>query len=166
MHLRPVLLLATLFALATTVLADLTLTVPNATTFVAAGGSLPIAWTYSGPMPPNPATISVELVDNSKKLFTGPLALFSNLVTPSGGASWTVPKLGFVGNSFSIVLLANVDGQATIFAQGPTFSIQPEGSIAPATAAVSNGQNSSSRARWCWAGKIVIVVATMFLVLM
>ncbi|KAI1288939.1 hypothetical protein EDD11_009526 [Mortierella claussenii] len=45
-------------------MADLSITAPNATSFVVAGGSLNVAWDYTGSMPPTPATISVELVDN------------------------------------------------------------------------------------------------------
>ncbi|KAF9899671.1 hypothetical protein EC991_008453 [Linnemannia zychae] len=123
----PLLIATTLLALISTVFADLVVTSPNATSFIVAGGQLPIAWTYTGPQPVTPATISVELVDNSKTLFTGPLALFSNLATSSGGASWSVPKLGFAGANFSVILIANVNSQATIFAQGPAFSIMPEG---------------------------------------
>ncbi|KAF9921720.1 hypothetical protein FBU30_008207, partial [Linnemannia zychae] len=57
-------LVATLLVLATNASADLVITSPNETSFIVSDGQLPIAWTYSGPMPPNPATISVELVDN------------------------------------------------------------------------------------------------------
>ncbi|KAF9966705.1 hypothetical protein BGZ73_000888, partial [Actinomortierella ambigua] len=103
---------------------DLTLTQPNATTFITAGTQLPIAWTYTGTYP---ATISVELVDNSKQLFNGPLALFSNLVTTSGKTTWTIPKIGFVGDNFSIILIANTGGAAVMYAQGEKFSIKPEG---------------------------------------
>ncbi|KAF8926142.1 hypothetical protein BGZ52_006019 [Haplosporangium bisporale] len=105
-------------------MADLSITAPNTTSFVRAGGQLPISWSFSGSYP---ATISIELVDNSKQLFTGPLALFSNLQTTSGLASWTIPKLGFVGDKFSLILVANIGGTATILAQGPEFSIKAEG---------------------------------------
>ena len=66
-------------------------------------------------------------LDQSRTLFTGPLALLSNVATSLGGSSWLVPKLGFVGSNFSVVLVANVNSQATLFAQGHAFSILPEG---------------------------------------
>ncbi|KAF9570193.1 hypothetical protein EC968_002072 [Mortierella alpina] len=139
MHVSTVLFLATLFALATPALADLTITAPVATSFVTAGSLLSIKWTYSGAQPP------------SKKLFTGPLALFSNLPTTAGAASWLIPKLGFVGNDFSIVLVANVNNQATMYAQGPTFAIHPEGTPPPADQSGDNGggqQSSANRVGW------------------
>ncbi|KAG0249147.1 hypothetical protein DFQ27_000329, partial [Actinomortierella ambigua] len=103
---------------------DLVLTQPNATSFLTAGSQIPITWTYTGTYP---ATISVELVDNSKQLFTGPLALFSNLVTTSGNVVWQTPKVGFVGDNFSIILVANSGGTAVMYAQGEKFSIKPDG---------------------------------------
>ncbi|KAG0252239.1 hypothetical protein BG011_007098, partial [Mortierella polycephala] len=124
-----ILFLATLLALATTVLGDLALTAPIATTFVTAGGQLPITWTYSGPQPPDPSAISVEIVDNSNKLFLGPLALFSGVDTVTSKVLWTVPKLGFVGNNFTVILVAKVNEQAVIFAASPVFSIKEEGAI-------------------------------------
>ncbi|KAG0023064.1 hypothetical protein BGZ81_008264 [Podila clonocystis] len=124
MHFTPALFFSAILALASSVMADLSIIAPNTTSFVRAGGQLPISWSFSGTYPP---TISIELVDNSKQLFTGPLALFSNLQTTSGSASWTIPKLGFVGDKFSIILIANIGGTATILAEGPAFSIKPEG---------------------------------------
>ncbi|KAG0212256.1 hypothetical protein BGX28_006609 [Mortierella sp. GBA30] len=148
-------------------IADLTVTAPTATSFVTAGGTLNIAWTYSGQQPPVPPTISVELVDNSKKLFTGPLALFSNLPTSAGSASWPIPKLGFVGSSFSVILVANTNNVATIYAQGPTFSIQPEGTPAPANPSGGDGSNgahgSATMLRWNMTGQAIAIVAAIAL---
>jgi len=76
---------------------------------------------------PTNGPISVSSKSQSKQLFTGPLALFSNLQTISGSASWTIPKLGFVGDKFSVILVANIGGTATILAEGPAFSIKAEG---------------------------------------
>jgi hypothetical protein len=45
-------------------IADLVVTSPNETSFIVAGSTLPITWTYSGVQSPFPPTISVELVDN------------------------------------------------------------------------------------------------------
>ncbi|KAG9320356.1 hypothetical protein KVV02_002089 [Mortierella alpina] len=160
MHVSPVLFLATLLALATSVLADLTITAPAATSFVTAGSLLSITWTYSGVQPPVPPTISVEL---SKKLFTGPLALFSNLPTTAGTASWPIPKLGFVGNDFSIVLVANVNNQATMYAQGPTFAIRPEGTPPPADQSGGSGggqHSSANRLGWRVVGQGAATAAT------
>ncbi|KAG0308556.1 hypothetical protein BGZ97_013345 [Linnemannia gamsii] len=165
----PLLVIATFLAFVSTALADLVVTSPNATTFVVSGGQLPIAWSYSGPQPPSPATISVELIDNSKKLFTGPLALFSNLATASGSASWSVPKLGYVGANFSVLLIANVNGQATLFAQGPAFSIMPEGTAPPASPETTKPSASASGGatpRWKWAGKGVLALTTTFVVIL
>ncbi|KAF9152737.1 hypothetical protein BG015_004792 [Linnemannia schmuckeri] len=162
----PLLVVATLLALISTAFADLVVTSPNATSFIVAGGQLPIAWSYSGPQPPSPATISVELVDNSKTLFTGPLALFSNLATASGGASWPVPKLGFAGANFSVLLIANVNNQATLFAQGPAFSIMPEGTAAPVNAGTTKPSSIAAVSRWEWTGKGVLALTTALLVLM
>ncbi|KAG0092578.1 hypothetical protein BGZ92_009373 [Podila epicladia] len=141
MHFTPALFFAAILALASSVVADLSIIAPNTTSFVRAGGQLPISWSFSGTYPP---TISIELVDNSKQLFTGPLALFSNLQTTSGSASWTIPKLGFVGDKFSIILIANIGGTATILAEGPAFSIKPEGTPAPTTAPGTDHNSSSS----------------------
>ncbi|KAF9182150.1 hypothetical protein BGZ51_004899 [Haplosporangium sp. Z 767] len=128
------LFLATLLALATTALAgELTLTSPIATTFATATGELPITWTYSGEQPTDPPAISVELVDNSKKLFSGPLALFSGVNTVKSKVVWSVPKMGFVGNNFTILLVAKVNEQAVVFAQSPVFSIKEEGTLPPPT---------------------------------
>ncbi|KAK3834945.1 MAG: hypothetical protein J3R72DRAFT_451859 [Linnemannia gamsii] len=164
----PLLIATTLLALVSTVFADLTITSPNATTFVVAGGSLPITWTYTGPQPPAPPTISVELVDNSRTLFTGPLALFSNLATASGGAIWSVPKLGYAGANFSISLIANVNNQATLYAQGPAFSIMPEGTAAPVSPSQPKGATPSSATatKWEWATKSTLVLASSLLVWM
>ncbi|KAK3816764.1 MAG: hypothetical protein JOS17DRAFT_820640 [Linnemannia elongata] len=160
----PLLVVATLLALVSTTFADLVVTSPNTSTFIVAGGQLPITWSYSGPQPVSPATISVELVDNSKTLFTGPLALFSNLATASGGASWSVPKLGFAGANFSVLLIANINNQATIFAQGPAFSIMPEGTAAPANTGTNKPTSASAAgSRWEWAGKgVLALVSTLF----
>ncbi|KAF9137286.1 hypothetical protein BGX30_010382 [Mortierella sp. GBA39] len=171
MHTFSLLLVAaTLLAFVSTAFADLVVTSPSATSFIVAGGQLPIAWSYSGPQPPSPATISVELVDNSKALFTGPLALFSNLATASGSVSWSVPKLGFAGANFSVLLIANVNNQATIFAQGPAFSIMPEGTAPPAANTTTGTTNPSSAAaavsRWEWAGKGVLALTSTLLVWM
>ncbi|CAO3568562.1 unnamed protein product [Mortierella alpina] len=156
MHVSPVLLLATLLTLAVSVLADLTITAPAATSFVTAGSLLSITWTYSGVQPPVPPT--------SKKLFTGPLALFSNLPTTAGAASWPIPKLGFVGNDFSIVLVANVNNQATLYAQGPTFAIRPEGTPPPADqsggSGGSNSPSSANRLSWGVVGQGAATVVT------
>ncbi|OAQ31302.1 hypothetical protein K457DRAFT_124305 [Linnemannia elongata AG-77] len=163
----PLLVVATLLALVSTAFADLVVTSPNTSSFVVAGGQLPIAWSYSGPQPPSPATISVELVDNSKALFTGPLALFSNLATSSGGASWSVPKLGFAGANFSVLLIANVNNQATIFAQGPAFSIMPEGTAPPASTGTTTPTSAAAAvSRWEWAGKGVLALTSTVLVWM
>ncbi|KAG0253937.1 hypothetical protein BGZ95_006173 [Linnemannia exigua] len=164
----PLLIAATFLALVSTVVADLTITSPNATSFIVAGGQLPIAWTYTGPQPPTPPTISVELVDNSRTLFTGPLALFSNLATASGGATWNVPKLGYAGANFSIILVANVNSQATLYAQGPAFSIMPEGTAAPVSPSQPKGTTPSaaSATRWEWAGKSTLVLVSSLLVWM
>ncbi|KAG0215699.1 hypothetical protein BGX33_000929 [Mortierella sp. NVP41] len=156
----PLLIVVTFLALVSTAFADLALTSPNSTTFIVAGGELPIAWTYSGPQPPSPPTISVELVDNTKALFTGPLALFSNLATSSGGASWSVPKLGFAGANFSIVLVANVNNQATLFAQGPAFSIMPLGTAAPEAQVTPKNSAATVASRWARAGKGTLAVAS------
>ncbi|KAG0348020.1 hypothetical protein BG004_006314 [Podila humilis] len=121
-------------------MADLVLTSPNASSFVRAGEQLPIAWTYSGSYPP---TISIELVDNSKQLFTGPLALFSNLPTTSGSASWPIPKLGYVSDNVSIILIANIAGTAVILAEGPKFSIKPENAVRPPAEATASSGSSS-----------------------
>ncbi|KAF9112044.1 hypothetical protein BGX27_004063 [Mortierella sp. AM989] len=157
-------------------MANLTITAPNATSFLTAGSSLPIVWAYSGPMPPNPPTISIELVDNascsdlircydeSKKLFTGPWALFSNLLTTSGSASWAIPKLGFIGNSFSIILVANINNQATILAQGPSFSILPEGTAAPVTQTVA--QSNAVTTRWSLADQTAVAASALLVYLM
>ncbi|KAF9290802.1 hypothetical protein BGZ68_006036 [Mortierella alpina] len=154
MHVSHVLFLATLLALATTVLADLTITAPVASSFVTAGGILSIKWTYSGTQPP------------SKKLFTGPLALFSNLPTTAGTASWPIPKLGFVGNDFSIVLVANVNNQATMYAQGPTFAIHPEGTPPPAdqSGGSGGGKSHASRLDWGMVGQCAATAATSALI--
>ncbi|KAG0328564.1 hypothetical protein BGZ99_005043 [Dissophora globulifera] len=150
-------------------MADLTLTSPNATSFVVAGGELSIYWTYSGVQPPSPSTISVELVDNSKKLFTGPLALFANLATTSGKASWSIPKLGYTGSSFSVILVANINGEATIFAQGPSFAILPEGTVNNATPAAQEPvvhSGATMTARWSLAGQAAVAAAGMATFLM
>ncbi|KAG0053521.1 hypothetical protein BGZ83_000938 [Gryganskiella cystojenkinii] len=168
MHSSSLLLcLATLFAIASTALADLTLTAPNATSFVTAGGSLSIAWTYSGALPPSPPTISVELVDNTKKLFTGPLALFSNLVTTSGSTTWSVPKLGFIGGNFSVILVANTASQATVYAVGPSFAILPEGTT-PTPSQQSPGRNAGvilGSSHWELLTKSMVVLSAVVLVL-
>ncbi|KAF9959491.1 hypothetical protein BGZ72_009543 [Mortierella alpina] len=164
MHTSPVVFLATLLALATSVFADLTITAPVATSFVTAGSILSITWTYSGAQPPFPPTISVEL---SKKLFTGPLALFSNLPTTAGAASWPIPKLGYVGANFSIVLVANVNNQATLYAQGPTFAIHPEGTPPPADQSGGGGQQSSAdRFSWGVVGQSAATAAISALIWM
>ncbi|KAF8933558.1 hypothetical protein BGZ47_010823 [Haplosporangium gracile] len=165
-HSSPLLVIATLLALVSTAFADLVVTSPNASSFIVAGGQLPITWSYSGPQPPSPATISVELVDNSKILFTGPLALFSNLATASGGASWSVPKLGFAGANFSVLLIANVNSQATLFAQGPAFSIMPEGTVAPVNTGTTKPSSIATVSRWEWASKGVLALTTTLLALM
>ncbi|KAF9439106.1 hypothetical protein BGZ76_011344 [Entomortierella beljakovae] len=149
--------MATIFAMLSTATADLTLTAPNASSFVTSGGLLPIAWTYSGPIPPNPPTISIEL---SRVLFNGPLALFSNLQTTSGGASWAIPKLGFVGTNFSIILVANVNNVATIYSQGPSFTILPEGTLVPVTQS-SNHNSSSSSSRWLVSGLLAVIAPSV-----
>ncbi|GJJ68946.1 hypothetical protein EMPS_01292 [Entomortierella parvispora] len=165
------LVLATLLAIASTAMADLQLTAPNSTSFVTAGGSLQIAWTYSGATPASPPTISVELVDNNKKLFTGPLALFSNLATTSGMATWSVPKLGFVGGNFSVILVANIASQATIYAIGPSFAIQPEGTAADqqpgSGSAHANGTSTAtiSTAQWRHMGKGMVLLSVIVLVI-
>ncbi|KAF9217384.1 hypothetical protein BGZ59_004694 [Podila verticillata] len=155
MHFPPALFFAAVLALASSVMADLSITAPNTTSFVRAGGQLPISWSFSGSYP---ATISIELVDNSKQLFTGPLALFSNLQTTSGLASWTIPKLGFVGDKFSLILVANIGGTATILAQGPEFSIKAEGTPAPAAAPGTSPSSSNSNS---WSLLAKAVFATM-----
>ncbi|KAF9318906.1 hypothetical protein BG003_010322 [Podila horticola] len=157
MHFTPTLFFAAILALASSVMADLSIIAPNTSSFVRAGGLLPISWSFSGTYPP---TISIELVDNSKQLFTGPLALFSNLQTTSGSASWTIPKLGFVGDKFSIILVANIGGTATILAEGPAFSIKAEGTPAPPTAP-ETGHSSSSSNSWSLCAKVVF--ATMLI---
>ncbi|KAG0287241.1 hypothetical protein BGZ96_008809 [Linnemannia gamsii] len=165
----PLLVVATFLAFVSSAFADLTVTSPNATTFVVAGGQLPIAWSYSGPQPPFPATISVELADNSKALFNGPLALFSNLATSSGSILWSVPKLGYAGANFSVLLIANINGQATTFAQGPAFSIMPQGTEPPAntsTAQPTPATAGGAVSRGERVGKGVLALTTTFLVIL
>ncbi|KAG0371376.1 hypothetical protein BGZ54_000003 [Gamsiella multidivaricata] len=114
-------------------------------------------------------SLAKNKIDQSKKLFTGPLALFSNLMTTAGKANWTVPKLGFVGDSFSIILVANVNNEATIFAQGSTFSIQPEGTVnkdaSPAVQATGS-YNAGARAEWSVGVQAAVVIEAMLLLIM
>ncbi|KAF8937839.1 hypothetical protein BGZ58_002047 [Dissophora ornata] len=107
-------------------------------------------------------------MSKSKKLFTGPLALLSNLATSSGQASWPIPKLGFVGSSFSVILVANINNEATIFAQGPAFAILPEGTVNNDTAPVAQatgGHSSAATTRWSLATHGAVAAVALLLLM-
>ncbi|KAF9425843.1 hypothetical protein BGZ94_007174 [Podila epigama] len=122
------------------------------TSFVRAGDQLQVSWSYSEPYP---ATISIELVDTSKRLFNGPLSILSNLPTTQGVATWNVPKVGFVGGNFSVHLISNNGGTALILAEGQVFEVKPEG--APYPSSSSNGQSVLASKRSTLAERIILI---------